>query len=154
MKNLMLFVCAGNICRSPMAEYLFKSRMVNNSDWEACSAGIIAAYGQPPSREGVVALQEKGLDLTPHRSQPLNGDIVQAATIIAVMTQSQLEQIDCLFPEIAVREKTFLLRSFDPDALTGDIDDPIGMSLDVYRRVRDEIDSALDGLLEFIEKRE
>lgn len=154
MKHLMLFVCAGNICRSPMAEYLFKNRILNNPEWETCSAGIIASYGQPASQEGVIALEEKGLDLTPHRSQPLSADIVKAATVITVMTQSQLEQIACMFPDIAVREKTFLLRSFDPEAAAADVDDPIGMSLDVYRRVRDEIDSALHGLVEFIEEKE
>jgi protein-tyrosine-phosphatase len=44
-----LFVCTGNICRSPMAEGLFRNATLGRSDYRAISAGLGAADGQPPS---------------------------------------------------------------------------------------------------------
>jgi protein-tyrosine phosphatase len=48
------------------------------------------------------------------------------------------------------REKVFLLRSFDPVADDGDLDDPIGATVDTYRQTRDAIESALPGLVDFM----
>ena len=87
--------------------------------------------------------------MTRHRSQPVTRELVDAASVIVVMTASHREQLRMLFPR--AREKTFLLKSFDPRGEGGDVDDPIGSSVANYRRVRDEIEEAIPELKKFME---
>ncbi|MGH8046806.1 MAG: low molecular weight protein arginine phosphatase, partial [Chthoniobacterales bacterium] len=58
MKRI-LFVCTGNICRSPMAEGLFRALVKDRKDIEVASAGVSAGLGQPPSRDAVVVLRKE-----------------------------------------------------------------------------------------------
>lgn len=146
---LLLFICTGNICRSPMAEYLMRKRLGTKSPWQIGSAGINTFNGQAASPEGVEVLAEMGIDMRAHRSQRLTRDLVDDASILVVMTASHRDQIVSQYRD--AREKVFLLRSFAPGNRSGDIDDPIGSPSDVYRTTRDAIDDALPGLQEFIQ---
>jgi len=148
-RPLLLFICTGNICRSPMAEYLMRRRLGARSLWRVASAGLSTFDGQPASEPGVAALAEQGIDMRPHRSRLLTRDLVDAASILVVMTASHRDQILGQYRD--AREKIFLLRSFAPGARSGDIEDPIGSPGDVYRATRDAIDAALPGLQEFMQ---
>lgn len=148
--RLIVFVCTGNICRSPMAEYLLRDRLGGDSGWEVASAGVMAGRGMPASRSGAEVLAGKGIDMGPHTSRPLDAELVDDATLIVVMTTSHREQVLQLFP--SAREKVFLLKSFDSAGNDEDVDDPIGATIDVYHRICGEIESALPGLIEFMER--
>ena len=143
--HILTFVCTGNICRSPMAEYLLRSVLPAHSPWHVQSAGVFAGAGMAASRAAVDALYEKGIDLSPHRSQPLAREVIDASEVIVVMTAAHRDQIMMLYPEAA--EKSFLLKSFGGG---GDVRDPIGLSNGIYRRVRDEIAACLPGLVAFL----
>src|SRR5262245_9592664 len=78
----ILFVCTGNICRSPMAEGLFRRLVGNRKDIEVASAGINAIYGQPPSLHAITAVHAEGADIRNLRSQPLTASMVDRATHI------------------------------------------------------------------------
>ncbi|MGQ9660763.1 MAG: L-threonylcarbamoyladenylate synthase [Kiritimatiellia bacterium] len=143
-RKLIVFVCTGNVCRSPMAEYLFRTKMGNDSEWDATSAGILAGTGLPPSEAAVTVMSEIGIDLSSHRSRPFTHELANAAELIVVMTSSQREQIRALFPDAG--GKVRLLKSFGT-ASEGDIDDPIGLPVEVYRAVRNEINASLDTLV-------
>ena len=69
MKHV-LFVCTGNICRSPMAEGLFKKLVAGRDDIYVQSAGVSAGRGMPASRHAIQALSVDGVDLANFRSQP------------------------------------------------------------------------------------
>ena len=138
-KNI-LFVCTGNVCRSPMAEALFRARAAGRVNWTATSAGTAAICGEPATEEAVVALAEAGVDLKGHRSQPVSPELVARADLILVMTQRHLEELLLFFPK--AKGKIRLLRGFGSSPEAG-VPDPIGMSLDVYRRTRDVIDGAI-----------
>lgn len=147
MKTI-LFVCTGNICRSPMAEALFRHRIGDGTEWEACSAGIYAGEGTPASDNAVAAISELGIDLGDHRSQPLTAELVQRADLIVTMTAGHRFEILQDFPEVGNR--VFLIKSFGTSKVPADIPDPFGGSLDIYRKTRDEIDRALSDLILFI----
>ena len=59
----ILVLCIGNVCRSPMAEALFRHAVRGRDDYRVLSAGVGAVDGQPPSLLAIRALREKGLEV-------------------------------------------------------------------------------------------
>jgi glycine hydroxymethyltransferase len=148
----VLFVCTGNICRSPIAEGLFRRLLGNRKDIEVASAGVHAVRGQPPSLYAVEVCEVEGVDIRDLRSQPLTSALVERATHIFAMTGAHLETIQMLFPHGA--EKSFLLREFEEPNTTvwRDVPDPIGLGRDVYEDCARTIKNALPSVLGFVEQ--
>ena len=153
MKSV-LFVCTGNICRSPIAEGLFRRLIGNRKDVEIASAGVHAVRGQPPSLYAVQVCEEQGVNISDLRSQPLTAALVDRATHVFAMTGAHLETIQMLFPQGA--EKSFLLREFEEPGATvwRDVPDPIGLGRDVYEECARTIKNALPSVLAFVEQTE
>src|SRR5882762_10393542 len=150
----VLFVCTGNVCRSPMAEGIFRHAVQGRGDYRVFSAGLGAMEGQPPSHYGVPAVRELGIDISSQRSRMLTPELVQQADYIFGMTHSHIDTVMLLYPQAA--EKTFLLREFDDtlDFFEKDISDPIGGSYEVYLDCRDQIEQGIASLLRFFELNE
>src|SRR5438876_8768409 len=127
----VLFVCTGNICRSPIAEGFFRRLLGNRKDIEVVSAGVHAVRGQPPSLYAVQVCAEEGADISSLRSQPVTAALVGRATHIFAMTGAHLETIQTLFPRSA--DKTFLLREFEEPGPTmcRDVPDPMRLGREV-----------------------
>src|ERR1700757_507881 len=149
-QKTVLFVCTGNVCRSPMAEGLFGRMIAERPDLRVLSAGVSTYPGQPPSAHAVEVLAELGVDISQHRSRPLSEKVIDEADWIIAMTRSHLDSIIYLFPRAA--EKVYLLREFEPGATSLDVADPIGMGLEAYRAARDIIRNGLPGLMQFIDQ--
>ena len=131
----VLFVCTGNLCRSPMAAALAAARhRTGGMVFE--SAGVMALDGAPATPTAVAVCAEIGVDLGDHRARRLTPEIAAAADAIYVMTDGHREQVHQIAPEAAGR--VALLR---PDG--GELDDPYGLPLEAYRAARDEIAAAL-----------
>src|SRR5205085_8399220 len=147
-------VCTGNICRSPIAEGLFRRLIGNRKDIEVSSAGVHAVRGQPPSLYAVQVCETEGVDISGLRSQPLTAALVDQATHIFAMTGAHLETIQMLFPDGAV--KSFLLREFEePDTTVWrEVPDPIGLGREVYEHCARIIKNALPSVLAFVEQGE
>jgi len=141
----LIFVCTGNTCRSPMAEGLLKALMGPDRGWGISSAGVCAANGLPASPCAVEAMRERGIDLSRHRSRHLSPKLIEEADLLITMTSGHTRAITAIAPESA--GKVFLLKSFGIAQCAADIYDPVGEHLDVYRRVRDQIDEALPDLI-------
>ena len=151
MKKI-LFICTGNVCRSPMAEGLLRHMLRGRNDIQVASAGLGALEGMGATDVAVDVMTEYGIDISSHASQSLGGELVQQADFIFTMTRQQYDAIQALYPPAA--EKTFLVREFEEmrPAENKDIADPIGQSVDVYRRTRDQIRDALPSLIVFIDQ--
>jgi RpiB/LacA/LacB family sugar-phosphate isomerase len=147
-QHQVLFVCTGNICRSPMAEAFFRDRLGARTGWKALSAGTSAFPGAPASQESVVAMREKGIELDRHASQPLTRELIAASDLIVAMTDQHRAEILRMSPE--ARGRVRLLTGFGASQRNENIPDPIGQSLDVYRATRDRIDSAVADLILYI----
>jgi len=151
MKTI-LFICTGNVCRSPMAEALFRRAVSGRGEFRVLSAGLGAMDGQPPTPHSVHAMRELGVDISAQRSRMLTTDLVRSADLILGMTHSHVDTVALLYP--AAAEKTFLLREFDETLETyeKDISDPIGSSYPVYVECRDQIEQGIVTLLKFMEQ--
>jgi glycine hydroxymethyltransferase len=148
----VLFVCTGNVCRSPMAEGIFRYAMQGRGDYRVFSAGLGAMEGQPPSHYAVQAVRELGIDISGQRSRMLTPELVHQADYIFGMTHSHIDTVMLLYPQAA--EKTFLLREFDDtlDFFEKDISDPIGGSYDVYLDCRDQIEQGMASIIQYLER--
>jgi len=150
MKTI-LFICTGNICRSPMAEGIFRQASQGRGNYRVGSAGLGAMEGQPPSAHAVEAVKELGIDISNQRSRMLTSALVAQADYIFGMTHSHVDTVMLLYPQAA--EKTFLLREFDDtlDPFEKDISDPIGGSYEIYVNCRDQIEQGIVSLLRFLD---
>jgi len=151
---IILLVCTGNTCRSPMAEVLMRRLAaeklgcpVEELDQRGvlvASAGIAAAPGCGPSAEAVAVMKEKSICLTNHASQPLTEKLVRHADVILTMTGAHRQAILRRWPDAAARTQTV-----QPDA--SDVSDPIGGPISVYRECAEQIETALRTRVEKME---
>jgi len=143
---IVLFVCTGNICRSPMAEGILKDLIIDEFDRrrivlpiEVASAGTHAYGGHPASRHAVDVAKAHDINLTFHRSRHLASNLVNASDLILTMESAHRELINSQWPHAShVHELKRYMREtgldFDADVL-----DPIGADRDVYAAVFDEL---------------
>lgn len=146
MKHV-LFICTGNVCRSPMAEGLL--RHMAGDRVKVASAGLGAGHGQPPSAHAIEVLGKEGIDIADIRSQPVSAHLLQQADYIFTMTRDHLDMLLLLFPEMA--SKTRLLR-FEEAAKGGraDVTDPIGGTRATYESCKVDIQRAMSHVIPLV----
>lgn len=145
----LIFVCSGNICRSPMAERIFMARARQRGHKVmALSMGTLGIHGRSAPREAIEACREIGVELDGHASQGLSAGLLGHAGAILVMETKHRDAIIAL--DTGLADRTELLGSYAPDAATGglEIDDPIGQPIEVYRACRDRIVRCVDAFLD------
>ena len=104
---MILFVCTGNICRSPMGEALLRYRLTGaGADHPVASAGTHAMDGGPATGHGIEVLADRGIDLTGHRSRHLDAGLVGGADLIVAMSRQHEAVVGRLDP--MARGRTFL----------------------------------------------
>ena len=144
----ILFVCTGNTCRSNMAEALagrlMEDRFGSGGYIEVCSAGLAASPEEPAASFAVEAMAWKGIDMSDYRASLLTREMVQEADLVLTMTRGHLEQLNILFP--GYHKKAFTLADFA--GAGGDIADPIGQSLDVYRQCAHRLEELISRVLD------
>jgi len=143
--HLMLFVCSGNTCRSPMAAALARELAAEQAGCaveglagrgvEIASAGVSAGAGAPAAAEAVETIGKRGGGLAGHRARRVDLEMLEQAHRVFVMTQRHAEALERLAP--SVRDRVLPL---DPE---GEISDPIGAGVEAYERCAGQIEKAL-----------
>jgi protein-tyrosine-phosphatase/predicted ATP-grasp superfamily ATP-dependent carboligase len=143
----VLFLCYGNICRSPFAAACFNRRVAGRGGLRADSAGFYEPSGRPtpPPHRGIV--RALGVDLAEHRSQVVNPELLHDADLIVAMDLHNLRALRRRFPEAAAR--TFLLGLFAPDG-PALVRDPFWLEAGEARQVYEELAAAVEGLVSTI----
>ena len=129
------FLCFGNICRSPFAEYYAKARY---PDYEFSSYGFFPQEERLSPLYALEAAQAFGVDLATHRSRIVTPEIMQGLDVVLIMDQSNLADFCQTCSEHACK-----LYNLDP---VREIEDPYGRPLPVFQRVYAEIAESIDSL--------
>ena len=129
----VIFICTGNTCRSPMAEYYLKSKNL-------CGVNVISrgfSSGEPANPNSVAVMNEAGIDISNHISQCITADEANRADAIICMTQSHKQ----LLTASGCNKNNIYV-------LSGGVPDPFGCDIDTYRDCRDSIFAGIDELIQ------
>ncbi|MBE9580411.1 MAG: hypothetical protein IMF18_02190 [Proteobacteria bacterium] len=150
IKNI-LFVCTGNICRSPFAEGLSK-KLVGEKGLEGIavgSAGLFALPGNSATSLAQRVAAEYDVDLSRHSAKSVSEKILTSSDLVLVMERSHEEDLLASFPDAAGR--VLLLRHFGRHgSRRRGIADPYGLQYEAYRFCFLDIQDAVSGLVEYL----
>lgn len=139
VRKRILVVCVGNICRSPMAEVLFRHHLPGIA---VSSAGIAALSGEPMDPTARAVLEAHGLDGRRHVARQLHDSLVLRADLVLGMEAAHVDGIRREVPRAA--ERTFLLDAWGRQE---DIPDPFGQQRPAFEHAYDMIDAAVKAWL-------
>jgi len=152
----VLFVCMGNICRSPTAEGVFRHLLATRSlahAVEVDSAGTHDYHiGEPPDRRAIAAAQRRGIDLSALRARRVADEDFSRFNLILVMDQDNYDVLHRRAPE-QFRERIRLVMEFAPNAYTNEVPDPYYGGAKGFEEVLDLLEQASHGLLRELELR-
>ncbi len=144
MTQHVLFVCTGNICRSPLASSLLERALKERGlELTVSSAGTGAWDGAPASEGAYLVGLERGLDLSGHRARLLTRELVDQADLILTMARHHRARVD----ELGGEGKVFVLGEYAGKG--GDeVSDPFGGDLGVYRDTCQELEGLVAAVAE------
>lgn len=149
MANIII-VCTANICRSPVVHALLADRLQRNGyqDWQVTSAGTWAEYGQLASNFSVEVLAEQGFDISGHRSQPINEELLAWADLVLCLATGHAEALKAEFR--SEKHKIYLLSAMSGRPYS--VHDPYGEPRFAYEQMVQEVTKLVDdGLPRIIE---
>jgi protein-tyrosine phosphatase len=142
--GVILFVCTGNLCRSPMATGLLRKRLADeglDGRYQVMSAGVQAVEGRPASRNAAIVMAMHYVDITEHIAHTITADDVEKATLILTADEQQAEMIRQTWTHHAWK----VHRLSEMAGKSQDIKDP-------YRRSLEKYEACADTIARFIEE--
>lgn len=152
----ILFVCMGNICRSPSAEGVFRHLLGTRAPQlrvEIDSAGTHDYHvGRPPDRRSVAAAQRRGVDLSALRARTVRDEDFSYYDLILAMDEENLQLLRQRAPAASL-QRIRLLMEFAPTAFARHVPDPYYGGAQGFEEVLDLLEEAAEGLLQDLLKR-
>lgn len=149
----ILFVCLGNICRSPTAEAVFRhlaAREAPGLDLTIASAGIGNWHiGEPPDERAQAAALRRGFDMSAQRARQIVREDFTAFDLILAMDRENLSELRRRAPGDA-RERVRLFLEFAAERDVDEVPDPYYGGAEGFERVLDLTEAAARGLLEYV----
>jgi protein-tyrosine phosphatase len=151
----VVFVCMGNICRSPTAEGVFRKlhkELAPEFDIQVDSAGTHAYHiGEPPDPRSHAAAMDRGVDIGSHRGRQATFQDFNDFDYVIAMDSDNLRRLQALRPK-GSRAQLRLLLEYAPKAGLVDVPDPYYGGAGGFERVLDLVEAGSRGLLEEIKK--
>ncbi|MCP3868251.1 MAG: low molecular weight phosphotyrosine protein phosphatase [Gammaproteobacteria bacterium] len=152
----ILFVCMGNICRSPTAHGVFETLVEKENlsgSIQVDSAGTHAFHeGQSPDKRAQETASNRGYDLSAQRARRACEEDFELFDLVVAMDQDNYHSLYKICPE-GMEDRIHLLMDYAPSFRTREVPDPYYGGVAGFERVFDMVEAASEGLLKEIRRR-
>jgi protein-tyrosine phosphatase len=152
----ILFVCMGNICRSPMAQGVLENRLYEEQIADRVqvdSAGTHRYHsGEPPDPRGVAAAGRRGIEIGRQRARPVLDDDFMEFDLILAMDADNERMLRSVCPP-AYGERVMLVTEFAPELREREVPDPYYVGHEGFEKVLDMLELCMEGLMDELHDR-